>query len=219
MPTNKKKGEIPSNYIDVSEASHIYVLPNLMTAGNLLCGFLAVIRCIQAKFAESMRISDEIVKEASMGNIGLALNRFYHALNISKMRRNIKIAGCDLNRYTEDYPELLSWAVGNRRQRLETEYRLLTADPQAAGQLALTGRNTDNYISDNDVKACSLVYWFVYQMPRKATGELIKVWGEGVAGVLGRQSDTEKVTVNHDTLKPDESIRKYYASGSRRKIL
>ncbi len=64
MATNKKKGGIPSNYTDVTEASHIYVLPNLMTAGNLLCGFLAVIRCIQAKFAESMRISDDIVKEA-----------------------------------------------------------------------------------------------------------------------------------------------------------
>ncbi len=64
MATNKKKGGIPNNYTDATEASHIYVLPNLMTAGNLLCGFLAVIRCIQAKFAESMRISDDIVKEA-----------------------------------------------------------------------------------------------------------------------------------------------------------
>ncbi len=37
-------------YTDAAEASHIYFLPNLMTAGNLFCGFVAVIRCIQAKF-------------------------------------------------------------------------------------------------------------------------------------------------------------------------
>jgi CDP-diacylglycerol--serine O-phosphatidyltransferase len=35
------------------DASRIYFLPNLMTAGNLFCGFVAVIRCIQAKFASS----------------------------------------------------------------------------------------------------------------------------------------------------------------------
>ena len=64
MSTNKKDEGRSRNYISATEASHIYVLPNLMTAGNLLCGFLAVIRCIQAKFAESRRISDDIVKEA-----------------------------------------------------------------------------------------------------------------------------------------------------------
>lgn len=31
-----------------TRASRIYVLPNLMTAGNLFCGFVAVIKCIQA---------------------------------------------------------------------------------------------------------------------------------------------------------------------------
>lgn len=40
-------------YADSDEASRIYFLPNLMTAGNLFCGFVAVIRCIQAKFASS----------------------------------------------------------------------------------------------------------------------------------------------------------------------
>lgn len=37
------------NPYHVTQASRIYFLPNLMTAGNLLCGFLAVIRCIQAR--------------------------------------------------------------------------------------------------------------------------------------------------------------------------
>lgn len=40
-------------YADAAEASKIYFLPNLMTAGNLFCGFVAVIRCIQAKFAST----------------------------------------------------------------------------------------------------------------------------------------------------------------------
>lgn len=40
-------------YADTSEASKIYFLPNLMTAGNLFCGFVAIIRCIQAKFTST----------------------------------------------------------------------------------------------------------------------------------------------------------------------
>src|ERR1017187_3966375 len=34
-----------------AQASRIYILPNLMTAGNLLCGFMAVVECIQARLA------------------------------------------------------------------------------------------------------------------------------------------------------------------------
>ena len=37
-------------YTDPDQASKIYFLPNSMTAFNLFCGFLAVIRCIQARF-------------------------------------------------------------------------------------------------------------------------------------------------------------------------
>jgi CDP-diacylglycerol--serine O-phosphatidyltransferase len=38
---------------NVTQASRIYFLPNLMTAGNLFCGFMAVINCIQARLAET----------------------------------------------------------------------------------------------------------------------------------------------------------------------
>jgi CDP-diacylglycerol--serine O-phosphatidyltransferase len=37
----------------VTNASRIYFLPNLMTAGNLFCGFVAVIQCVQARLAET----------------------------------------------------------------------------------------------------------------------------------------------------------------------
>ncbi len=37
----------------VTQASRIYFLPNFMTAGNLFCGFVAVIKCIQARLAET----------------------------------------------------------------------------------------------------------------------------------------------------------------------
>jgi CDP-diacylglycerol--serine O-phosphatidyltransferase len=43
--------ERESHPLDSAQASRIYLLPNLMTAGNLLCGFLAILRCIQARFA------------------------------------------------------------------------------------------------------------------------------------------------------------------------
>ena len=34
-----------------TQASRIYILPNMMTAGNLLCGFMAVVNCINARLA------------------------------------------------------------------------------------------------------------------------------------------------------------------------
>ncbi|QYM79010.1 CDP-diacylglycerol--serine O-phosphatidyltransferase [Horticoccus luteus] len=42
----------PDNPYNVTQASRIYFLPNLMTAGNLFCGFMAIINCIQARLAE-----------------------------------------------------------------------------------------------------------------------------------------------------------------------
>src|SRR5476651_2126282 len=43
---------------NVTNASRIYFLPNLMTAGNLFCGFVAVIQCIQARLAETSPTGD-----------------------------------------------------------------------------------------------------------------------------------------------------------------
>lgn len=37
----------------VTRASRIYFLPNLMTAGNLFCGFMSVVSCIHARLADS----------------------------------------------------------------------------------------------------------------------------------------------------------------------
>lgn len=37
--------------LDPGHASRIYFLPNLMTAGNLFCGFSACLRCIEANYA------------------------------------------------------------------------------------------------------------------------------------------------------------------------
>jgi len=47
----------------IENASRIYFLPNLMTAGNLFCGFVACIKCIQAHYL--MRSSEIISTEAS----------------------------------------------------------------------------------------------------------------------------------------------------------
>jgi len=38
---------------NVTQASRIYFLPNLMTAGNLFCGFMAVVSSIHARLAET----------------------------------------------------------------------------------------------------------------------------------------------------------------------
>jgi len=49
-----------------TQASRIYLLPNLMTAGNLFCGFVAIIRCIQARFASMTGdgAPDDLYREA-----------------------------------------------------------------------------------------------------------------------------------------------------------
>jgi CDP-diacylglycerol--serine O-phosphatidyltransferase len=43
----------PENPYSVTQASRIYFLPNLMTAGNLFCGFMAIVQCMQARLAET----------------------------------------------------------------------------------------------------------------------------------------------------------------------
>lgn len=40
-------------YKSVEEAAKIYLLPNLFTAGNMLFGFMAMLRCIDAKFTHT----------------------------------------------------------------------------------------------------------------------------------------------------------------------
>jgi CDP-diacylglycerol--serine O-phosphatidyltransferase len=50
---NQGEGDLASREDPYNEAqaSRIYILPNLMTAGNLLCGFMAVVNCIHARLA------------------------------------------------------------------------------------------------------------------------------------------------------------------------
>ncbi|MCX6945905.1 MAG: CDP-diacylglycerol--serine O-phosphatidyltransferase [Opitutales bacterium] len=52
---------------NVTQASRIYFLPNLMTAGNLFCGFVAVIHCIQARLAETVS-TGEYLNQSSSGH-------------------------------------------------------------------------------------------------------------------------------------------------------
>ncbi|MFZ9746077.1 MAG: CDP-alcohol phosphatidyltransferase family protein, partial [Opitutaceae bacterium] len=51
-PPPEGHGNAEDPYL-VRQASRIYFLPNLMTAGNLFCGFTAIIQCIQARLAET----------------------------------------------------------------------------------------------------------------------------------------------------------------------
>lgn len=49
---DKNQTDSKKDLFESTRASRIYVLPNLMTAGNLFCGFAAVIKCIQAQTAD-----------------------------------------------------------------------------------------------------------------------------------------------------------------------
>ena len=57
---------------NVTQASRIYFLPNLMTAGNLFCGFVAVIHCIQARLAETLP-TGEYLNQSSSAHYTLAV--------------------------------------------------------------------------------------------------------------------------------------------------
>lgn len=50
MTESKENESGRHQYADSGEASHIYLLPNSLTAGNLFFGFLAILKCIQANY-------------------------------------------------------------------------------------------------------------------------------------------------------------------------
>ena len=64
---NRENGDLASREDPYNEAqaSRIYILPNLMTAGNLLCGFMAVVNCIHARLAGTS--DDGLYLEATAG--------------------------------------------------------------------------------------------------------------------------------------------------------
>ena len=53
IPRRRNVNRDPADPYNVTQASRIYFLPNLMTAGNLFCGFVAIVHCIQARLAET----------------------------------------------------------------------------------------------------------------------------------------------------------------------
>lgn len=53
IPRRRQPHRDPFDPYNVTQASRIYFLPNLMTAGNLFCGFMAIVQCIQARLAET----------------------------------------------------------------------------------------------------------------------------------------------------------------------
>jgi CDP-diacylglycerol--serine O-phosphatidyltransferase len=59
----------PEDPYNVTNASRIYFLPNLMTAGNLCCGFVAIIFCIKANY-EMRHSGMQMVSELSPVAIG-----------------------------------------------------------------------------------------------------------------------------------------------------
>lgn len=64
-PTPSDDLEAREDPYHVTQASRIYFLPNLMTAGNLFCGFVAVIHCIQARLAETLPTGEYLNKTSA----------------------------------------------------------------------------------------------------------------------------------------------------------
>lgn len=64
MTKLKDKNRLQHQYADAAEASHIYLLPNSLTAGNLFFGFLAILKCIQANYETDQAIVSEYYTHA-----------------------------------------------------------------------------------------------------------------------------------------------------------
>lgn len=64
MTKLKDKDRLQHQYADAAEASHIYLLPNSLTAGNLFFGFLAILKCIQANYETDQAIVSEYYTHA-----------------------------------------------------------------------------------------------------------------------------------------------------------
>ena len=64
MTAPEEKQAPRHRYADSAEASHICLLPNSLTAGNLFFGFLAILRCIQANNASDPAIISERFTQA-----------------------------------------------------------------------------------------------------------------------------------------------------------
>ncbi len=67
LPMTEFKEELEKprhKYVDAGEASHIYLLPNSLTAGNLFFGFLSILRCIQANYATDPEVVSNNYKQA-----------------------------------------------------------------------------------------------------------------------------------------------------------
>lgn len=58
LPQSEHDPEDREDPYNVTQASRIYFLPNAMTAGNLFCGFMAVVSCVHARLAESAITSE-----------------------------------------------------------------------------------------------------------------------------------------------------------------
>ena len=62
----------PPKYKNAQEAARIYFLPNLFTAGNLFFGFIAIIRCIQARYVALSDLESNDLYMQAVGCILLA---------------------------------------------------------------------------------------------------------------------------------------------------
>ena len=54
MSDEKQNPPATAKYKCVQDAARIYLLPNFFTAGNMFCGFMSLISCIEAKYSETI---------------------------------------------------------------------------------------------------------------------------------------------------------------------
>lgn len=64
MSDSNEEEQPRHQYADSGEASHIYLLPNSLTAGNLFFGFLAILKCIQANYETDPAVVSENYTQA-----------------------------------------------------------------------------------------------------------------------------------------------------------
>lgn len=127
---------------DPTDAGRIYFLPNLFTAGNLFCGFLAIIRCVQAKYGSMLGFSSVAVDYYTQGVWFIVLAAIFDLIDgrVARVSGRLSLFGAEF----DSLADLVSFGVA---PALLVFFLILSP----------SGRNYSQYIDSLFLK----IGWFV----------------------------------------------------------
>ena len=78
-------------------------------------------------------------------SISLATNRLLHAIYISRLKQNMRENAPEIDLYKKRYPEMVSYAVGEKRRQLNMEESVILGDNDKEKFLGPNGKDVSNH--------------------------------------------------------------------------